>query len=48
MEKIKVIIIILSVYFSWLVILNSSNDTALFEPIPLTILTIYVWKQINN
>ena len=46
----KIIVITLSVYFSWLIILDTSSydDTAPFKPIPFTILTIYVWKKINK
>jgi len=51
-SKLKKIVIVLSVYFSWIVILNKfaygiSEDT-IFESLPLTILTIYVWKNLNK
>jgi hypothetical protein len=44
---IKKIILILSIYFVWLVIIdgNDYGDPELFSPIPFTIITVYVWNK---
>jgi hypothetical protein len=43
----RIIILILSVYFAWSVIIEKPNSDAIaLAPIPFVILTIYVWKEL--
>lgn len=45
----KKLILILSVYFSWLIILyDPYSDSLPFQPIPFTILTIYIWNSLHK
>lgn len=43
----KIFIIIVSVYFIWMIIINEReySDTKLLTPIPFTIITVYVWRR---
>jgi hypothetical protein len=48
LNTIKSIIIVLSVYFAWLIIISPPeySDTAPIQPIPFTILSIYIWNRL--